>query len=633
VGKRIKQYGTWPSPISAGMLAGKLRLHDVWWDTISETLVWLENRATGSCLVAQQGIDAPRDLTGEDLLIRGQVGYGGGEFTVAAGWAYFAGAGGRLYRVSLQVGDEARARPITPGFGAAASPRVSPDGRWLVFVHTYEGRDALAVVDSAGKHWPRKLAEGSDFYMQPAWHPEGVQLAYITWDHPRMPWEGTELHLAVLKYDHVGMPYIDRDEVIAGDEATAIFQPEFSPDGRLLAYISDQSGYGHLHVYDLAERTHTALTTGAVEHGKPAWVQGMRVYGWTADGRSLFYLKNQHGLYGLWRYDLLAGKEAPITALEDYTHMNHISVSTQSGVVAMIASASKVPPRVISYAPDNRALRIHRRSSPENIPAAQLSTAQPVEWPGHDGETVYGLYYPPASDRFHGEGVPPLIVVVHGGPTSQALAGYEDEAQFFATRGFAVLYVNHRGSTGYGKPYMEKLRGNWGVYDVEDSATGAEYLARLGMVDPARRVIMGGSAGGFTALQSLVVKPGFYTAGVVRYGVANQFMLAQDTHKFEESYNDFLLGPLPQAAELYRERSPLFHADRIVDPLIIFQGTEDKVVPRNQSDSLVESLRARGVPHEYHVYEGEGHGFRKPETTRAYYNSILAFLARHVLYT
>jgi dipeptidyl aminopeptidase/acylaminoacyl peptidase len=212
------------------------------------------------------------------------------------------------------------------------------------------------------------------------------------------------------------------------------------------------------------------------------------------------------------------------------------------------------------------------------------------------------------------------------------MAGYSGDTQFFTSRGFAVLWVNYRGSTGYGKAYMNKLQHNWGLYDVEDSATGAAYLVEQGLADGDKIIIKGGSAGGFTVLQSLIEKPGFYKAGVCLYGVSNQFLLAMETHKFEERYTDSLLGPLPQAADLYRERSPVFQADQIVDPIIVFQGADDVVVLPNQSEAIVASLKRRGVPHEYHLYEGEGHGFRRPETLDHYYTTLLKFLMQYVLY-
>jgi dipeptidyl aminopeptidase/acylaminoacyl peptidase len=212
------------------------------------------------------------------------------------------------------------------------------------------------------------------------------------------------------------------------------------------------------------------------------------------------------------------------------------------------------------------------------------------------------------------------------------VTNYSGAAQFFASRGFAVLDVNYRGSTGYGKAYMNKLLASWGVYDVEDSASGAAHLAKEGLADPTKFVILGGSAGGFTVLQSLIDKQKFYKAGVCLFGVSNQFLLAMETHKFEERYLDSLLGPLPQASDLYRERSPYFHANKIIDPIIVFQGEDDEVVPRNQSDSIVASLRARNVPHEYHVYAGEGHGWRKPETIEDYYTKVVKFLQQYVVF-
>lgn len=648
--KQVRQYGTWSSPISAQSLAGTLRLNDVQWDTTSDYLVWHEGRGAQGVLVAQCYPQAPRDLTTSELNVRALVGYGGGDFTVSHGHAYFAGPGGRLYKQGLEAGTP---RPITPSFGEAAAPRVSPNGRWLAYVHTYEHHDGLAVVDTDGQQWPRKLAFGTDFVMQPAWHPDGKMIAYIAWDHPLMPWDGTQLRLVTLEYDGESTPHAVSNETIAGNKTIAIFQPEFSPDGRYLAYVSDQTGWGQLCVYDLVEQTHTVLTTEEAEHGEPAWIQGVRTYGWLPDSKQIVFLRNEHAFYSLWRYDLQTGTATRQPVLDEYTALMQVAASPRHNTVALVASSSTIPARVVSHeiegmhvppvlagesgsmqviVGDSPSATIHRRSGTESIPTAQLAQAQTISWTGHDGELSHGLYYPPTSDGFEGTDKPPLIVYVHGGPTSHTPATYNGTAQFFATRGFAVLVTNYRGSTGYGKAYMNKLRGAWGIYDVEDSATGATHLAQQGLADPSKFVILGGSAGGFTVLQSLVEKPGFYKAGVCLYGVANQFGLAADTHKFEERYLDSMLGPLPEAADVYHARSPLFHADKIVDPIIVFQGADDKVVPQNQSDSIVASLKARGIPHEYHVYAGEGHGWRKPETIEHYYNTVMKFLTQYVVY-
>ncbi|MDE2951839.1 MAG: S9 family peptidase [Chloroflexota bacterium] len=620
-------FGTWSSPITGKAIASGISLRDVQWNDAGDTLLWWENRGKTGVLLAKTGADAPRDLTDLSLNVAGRVGYGGGAFTVGAGHAYFV-AEGRLYKQVLAGGAP---RAITPEYGSFASPAVSGDGRWLVYVHSYEHIDGLALVDSDGSIFPRKLAYGTDFLMQPVWHPAGGQIAYIAWNHPQMPWNGSELRLIRLADDGGGIPYADEIVTLTGDRDTAIFQPQFSPDGRYLSYVSDATGWGQIYLYDLEARAHVRLTETEAEHATPAWAQGLRMVGWRGDSRSLFYLENDRGFFSLRTYHLESREDRLVTGLEQYTHLEQLATAGDSDSVAMIASSSSIPPRVITLDRGAR-LSIQRRSQTENLPSGRLSPAQRISWKGDDGADVHGLFYEPVMQEDMPAGKPPLIVNVHGGPTSQRTAEYYSEVQFFTTRGYAVLQVNHRGSTGYGKAYMDMHRGNWGLYDVIDSISGVNHLAAAGQIDRCKTVIMGGSAGGFTVLQSLVEHPGFYKAGICSYGVSNQFGLLMDTHKFEERYTYWLLGELPEAADLYRQRSPLFHADKIVDPLIVFQGADDVVVPQDQSDLIVASLKRRGIPHEYHLYEGEGHGWRRPDTIAAYYSAIERFLLQHVIY-
>ena len=622
-----RAYGTWESAIDGASIASGVSLRDVQWNDSDDTVVWWESRGKLGVLLAQTGVDAPRDLTDRRLNVSGRVGYGGGAFTVGGGKVVFA-AEGRLYSQSLAGG---AARAITPKFGNYASPALSADGRWLACAHNYEGLDGIILVDADGEAFPRKLAYGTDFVMQPTWHPSGDQLAFIAWNHPQMPWNGSELRIAALATEASGSPYAQNILTLTGDAETAIFQPEFSPDGRYLAYISDASGWSQLCVYDLEAQAHRQLTAVEAEHGTPAWAQGLRTYGWSGEGDSLVCIENSRGFSSLIRVDVESGKSAGIAGWEAYSDLEQVAVSPRSGAVAAIASSSLIPPRIVSIDRQGRALT-HRRRGAENLPVDEQSPAQAITWTCDDGEQAHGLFYPPALKDEMPVGAPPLIVNVHGGPTSQRRAGYYSEAQFFTTRGYAVLQVNHRGSTGYGKAYMNRHRGNWGVYDVTDSIAGVKHLAEAGQVDREKAVIMGGSAGGFTVLQSLVRHPGFYRAGICSYGVSNQFGLLMDTHKFEERYTYWLLGELPDAAEVYRERSPIFHADKIVDPIIVFQGADDVVVPQDQSDTIVASLRRRGIPHEYHLFEGEGHGWRMPETIETYYSKIERFLLQHVIY-
>lgn len=624
--RRSLPYGLWPSPISPARMASGLSLSSPTWDGDGRTLLWLEGRSGHGVLVTQgAGEAAARDLTAGHS-VRARVGYGGGDFTVHSGIAYYA-AEGRLWRQPLAGG---QARPITPAFGQPAAPTVSPDGRQVAFVHSYERQDVIALVDSDGRNWPRRLVAGEDFYMQPAWHPDGRRLAYICWNHPHMPWDGTWLRMVDVESGDV--------QTLAGGEPgdPAILQPTFSPDGRLLAYASDATGWWNVYVRDLATGATRQLThdADAEAGGRTAWAQGLRTLAFAADGQSIFYLRDHQGSSALWRAAATGGEPQRVP-IADYNSFGDLAAAATGGRLAVVASSPARPACVLAVdapATDRPRVTVMRRSAPETVPAGDLAAPQSISWPTEGGSTVHGLYYPPTSPDCTSPGRPPVIVRVHGGPTGATMAGYSAPAQFFATRGYAVLEVNYRGSSGYGRAYRDALRGNWGVYDVEDAMSGARHLAERGLCDPEKCVVMGGSAGGYTVLRALSTHPGFFKAGVCLYGVSNLFTLAAETHKFEERYLDSMIGPLPEASAVYRERSPIFAADRIVDPIAVYQGEEDVVVPRNQADTIVESLERRGVPYIYEVYPGEGHGWRKAETVEAFYRSVEAFLRQWVIF-
>jgi dipeptidyl aminopeptidase/acylaminoacyl peptidase len=628
----IRPYGLWDSPISPRSLSTDKRLSDVQWDSDGQTLVWLEGRSDRGVLVAQSlDGDAPRDLTSE-LSVRAEVGYGGGDFAVHRGNVYFAvHKQGRLYRLPLAGG---AATPITPAFGKAAAPVVSHDGRFVAYVHHDEQQiDRVAVVDTQGHCWPQVLTSGHDFYMQPRFSPDGKWFCWIAWDHPNMPWDGTLLYLAEVVQQGDNLPRLASPRVVAGGSDVAIFQPEFTPDGKSLVFVSDETGFGRIAVLDLANGKQRWLTPDGVEYFRPAWQQGARCYTISSDSRSVLGARNDQGVDRLERIGLQDGSHQPLEPLAGYTDVSQIGAAAHGNRLALVASAPRIPPRVIAYDLANNTARIAARAAGEMTPVAALAECQPISWKTAGGEAAYGLFYAPHSDRFASQsGKPPLLVLVHGGPTGQAKAAWNPMAQFFATRGYAVLSVNYRGSTGYGRQYMLRLRGNWGVCDVEDCVSGARHLADAGAIDSARTVIVGGSAGGFTVLQTMVTQPDAFAAGVSMYGVANQFSLAADTHKFEARYLDTMLGPLPEAAAVYRARSPIYHAAAIKRPLAVFQGDIDLVVPREQSDSIVEALKRNGTPHVYHVYEGEGHGWRKTETIVHFYQAVEDFLQKFVLF-
>jgi len=626
-----RPYGHWESPITPAALAGGIRLRGPSWDSDGRTLGWFEGRGDRGVAVAAsaEGEDI-RDLSG-DFLVRAGVGYGGGDFVLAGGHAWFVDHDSqRIYRAPPGDGS---ARPVTPAFGESSSPAVSPDGRWVAYVHSYEDRDVVAIAAADGRGWPQHLASGRDFYMQPVWSPAGDRVAWVEWDHPNMPWDGSEVRVAELAFPEGALPVAARSERVAGGPEEAVLQPAFSPDGAALYYVSDATGWGHLNRHDLASGETRALTSGDCEYGAPAWGQGVSVFAVLPSGR-LVATRQRAGFARLVVIDPDAGGEPRELDLPDtFASFENPVASPTEERLAVIASGPAAAPRLlaIDLASEPPQVTTVRLSESRAFPPDALSRPEPVSWTNADGGEVHGLYYPPASERFVGEGPPPLAVFVHGGPTDHVDAGWRPQIQFLASRGYAVLAVNYRGSSGSGREAMLALRGQWGVADVEDCRSGAAAMAARGLADGDRLAILGGSAGGYTVLRSLTVHPGFYRAGVCFYGISNLFTLASDTHKFEARYLDSLVGPLPEAAARYRERSPIFHAGDIVDALALFQGSEDRVVPRDQSDSLAESLRARGVRHEYHVYDGEGHGWRKRETIDAFYTAIERFLREHLV--
>ncbi|MBW2735761.1 MAG: S9 family peptidase, partial [Deltaproteobacteria bacterium] len=428
-------------------------------------------------------------------------------------------------------------------------------------------------------------------------------------------------------------------QLIVGDTETAIFQPLFSPDGRHLAYVSNESGFSQLYLRELRSGTSRQLTTGEAEYGLPAWVQGMKTFGFSSDGQRLYALEHRNAQVRMMIIEIESGEVHAAPGLEEYTHLAALTPSeTMPNQVAMVASSARVPPRVVLFEGNagtqkgTQKTSVIRRSSSETLDPKGLSAPEPVSWHAQDGQEVYGLLYRPVESSYQGDGLPPAVVAIHGGPTGQAVDGYDPRTQFFTTRGYVYLQVNYRGSSGYGRAYQRALDGKWGLLDVEDALAAHTYLWQHKIADAQRIVIMGGSAGGYTVLATLVEHPGVFAAGLCLYGISNLFSLVADTHKFEAYYLDRLIGELPQDAETYRQRSPIFRAERIADPVAIFQGSEDTAVPPSQAEEIVASLRRRGVCHEYFLYEGEGHGWRRPETIIRHYHDVENFLRQVVIF-
>lgn len=620
VEKSIRPYGLWPSPVTASMLAGQTRFEDVQWLPDGSGLVWLENRGGAGQLVLLTG-GARRELLVEHSA-RGGVGYGGGEFCAGRGAVFFAEKNGSLYRRDLPHGQPLR---LTPAWGGLASPVVSPDGSQVLFVYSDGREDVLALVDAGGEEWPQKLARGADFYMQPAWSPTGTAIAWIEWDHPNMPWDSTRLMFGQL----AGKPLrLQSVRLIAGEGGETVVQPQFSLDGRYLSYIISRGEWEALEVLELATGQRQTWLEGEFNLSTPAWTQGEHTHGWSASGEEIYILTNSAGKASLCAVDAQGSCRSIPTG--DYTWLRQLSVSPTGSGLAVIASSPVAADQIIRW--DGQRWQVAAYSDAGMLAPADLPRPVAVEWETAGSGKVYGLYSAPANSRFEGQGAPPLIVSVHGGPTSQSVMDYPRSAHYFTSRGYAWLEVNYRGSSGYGRSYRDALRGQWGKFDAEDAVSGAQAMAARGLADGQRMAIYGGSAGGFTVLNTLIHYPGVFKAGIALYPVSNLFTLGMETHKFEQHYNDSLLGTLPEAAERYREYSPVFHAGRIKDPLAIFHGNEDRAVPISQSHEIVERLKAAGVPYLFQVYAGEGHGFRKPETLLDLYPRIEKFLLENVLF-
>jgi dipeptidyl aminopeptidase/acylaminoacyl peptidase len=603
-------FGLWPSPISAALVAAgaspltQLALGGA----DGGDIFWLAGRASeaGRNTLLRQRWSSVDELTPAPLNVRTRVHeYGGGAYAVAGDTVYFSHfADNRVY---VRRGD-AEPQPLTrAGTQRHADFVVDQHRQRLVGVrelHPAEGHahpvNALCAIAEDGAE--TVLAEGHDFFAAPRLSPDGRSLAWLSWDHPRMPWQGTELWLAAVRDDGA----LDAPRLVAGGASESVCQPEWSPDG-VLHFVSDRSGWWNL--YRLRGGAVEALCPMQAEFACPHWTFGVSMYGFrSADEIVCTYIEN--GVSRLAR--LLAGSAKLEPIANPYQEIRELRVGP--GFVALLGGGPTIALELARIDFANGELEVLARSIAAPPPDAYLSVPESVSYPSSGGRTAHAFFYPPRNADCHGEPatLPPLIVIIHGGPTSMASNTLKLATQFWTSRGFGVLDVNYGGSSGFGRAYRDALRGQWGVVDVDDCLAGARHLVERGLADPERLIIRGGSAGGYTTLCALTFHD-LFKAGASYYGVSDLKGLDQDSHKFESHYNEYLIAPAPRAEALYLERSPVHHTGRLKRPMIFFQGLDDKVVPPQQSVLMVEALKARGVPVAYVEIEGEGHGFRKAE--------------------
>jgi dipeptidyl aminopeptidase/acylaminoacyl peptidase len=582
-------FGSWSSPIAAAAVArAGVRLGE---PELGEdgSAWWLERRPleSGRTAIVRNG----DDVTPPEFNVRTRVHeYGGGAWLLHGDTVFFSHWDDqRLYR--LDPGGSPV--PITPeGPYRFADGRALPDGTAIVCVRETHGdgepvNEVVRVPVDGGA--PEPIASGRDFYAAPRPSPDGRALCWLCWDHPNMPWDGCELWVG--------------ERRVAGGPDESIWQPDWSPAGEL-HWVSDRTGWWNLYSEG------GQLTDERAELGMPQWQFGGATYAFLEDGAIACIRVDR----AVARLHLLRGGRLEDVALP-YTSFGYPCLRARGERLIFVAASPEQEPAVISWTETEGASEL-RRASDEPLDRALVSIPRAIEFESAGGRTAHAFYYPPASPTFEGpaDERPPLIVQIHGGPTAHAAPELDPATIFWTSRGVGVVDVNYGGSTGFGREYRNLLRGAWGIVDVEDCIAAARHLAAADDVDGRRLAIHGGSAGGYTTLCALAFHPDAFAAGTSYYGVADAATLARDTHKFESRYLDRLIGPWPEAEELYRERSPIHFADRIRAPVLLLQGLEDEVVPPAQAEEMAAALRNNGVPHAILMFEGEQHGFRRAET-------------------
>jgi len=610
-------YGSWPSPLSAARVtAGALRLDNIQLD--GEDVYWIEGRASegGRNVIVTRSPDGViTDITPPAFNVRSRVHeYGGGAYTVHEGTIYFSNfSDQRIYR--QQPGQAPVAITDTGPF--YADYRVDTFRSRLIAVREthQEGSEAkndLVAIGTPTGGPDQLLVEGADFYSDPIVSPDGKFLAWLQWHHPNMPWDGTELWVAAFNADGSA----GSREKIAGGASESIFQPEWASDSSLY-FVSDRTGWWNLYRWRgvAIEPVHAM----DAEFGKPQWTFSMVTYA-VVDANRLAVTYTEGGRWKLALINVnlpsFTPVELPIEPLE--------SIKANPNGIYFIGGSPTEPTAIMVYQAGHH--RVIRASVTETIQRGWISVSEAVTFKAGERD-VHAFYYPPTNPEVAaaaGGETPPLLVITHGGPTGATTDVLDPKIQFWTSRGFAVLDVNYSGSTGYGRPYRDRLRTQWGIVDVEDVVAGAKAMVADGKADPARLIIRGGSAGGYTTLAALTFHDTFQS-GASYYGISDLEVLQMDTHKFESRYNDSLIGPYPEAREVYRARSPIHFTDRLACPIILFQGLDDKVVPPNQSEMMAEAVRKKGLKVKYVTFAGEQHGFRKAENIIRSLEEELAF--------
>jgi dipeptidyl aminopeptidase/acylaminoacyl peptidase len=588
------------------------------WSPDGTRLGWIESfAARADILVASADGKLPPTVVTPDIAVTGVGAYGGGAWCWGSdAELVYAAFDGRLVAVAVDGGTPR----VLSASGRASAPWA---GGGVVFFSLDEG-DAchIARVDLDGSTWPARVSSGGDF----AWDPwaSGSSVAWVEWDLPSMPFDESRILLAPADGTSEARP-------IAGGGAVSVGQPRFSPDGTRLAYVSDATGWWNVWVADADGAHARPLVEEPHDHASPTWSPGQRSFAWSPDGSSIAICRNEHGFGRLIAVPVPASgrKAAAGKDLRKLAKGWHHSLDWGVHGIVATRTGARTPPAITVVDPESGARRVLARGAPAGI---ERNAVEPeaVTWRSGTA-TVHGLLYRPHASALGSDTAPPMLVLVHGGPSDQATVEWQARVAYYVDRGWAVLRPDHRGSTGFGREYVQSLRERWGELDVADTAAGIRAAGKRGWCDSDRIAIMGGSAGGLTTLLVCALHGSLVKAGVSAFGVTNLFDLAETTHRLESRYIDWLVGELPAEADRYRDRSPVTHAAEIRVPLLVLQGDADNVVPPAQAQDVVEAVRGAGGTVDHHVYAGEGHGWRLPETMTDELERVHAFLERWVL--
>jgi dipeptidyl aminopeptidase/acylaminoacyl peptidase len=622
--KKVESYGCWRSPITSELIvAGTIGLGGVAID--GQDIYWLEGRPSegGRNVLVRRTLDRQiNDVTPAPFNVRTRIHeYGGGSFLVVDRVIYFSNfADGRIYKQTSDSEPQALTEESKRCYGDLILDRNRSRLICVCEDHSQDNSEPENTIVSIDLNSGAVsiLVSGDDFYSSPRLSPDGSWLAFISWNHPNMPWDETKLSLAKINTDGS----LGETECVAGGKNESVCEPKWSPEGNLY-FSSDRTGWWNLYHRARTGKVEPIYTMEA-EFTYPHWVFGLSNYDFASESQIICsYTQN-----GSWHLASLNTETKQLTKIDlPYTDISSIQV--RGDRLVCLAGSSIEPTAAIAMNIETFDIEILKRSSNLDIDPNYLSQPQAVTFPTENGLTAHAWYYPPQNRDYtapEGE-LPPLLVKSHGGPTSAASTSFNLRVQYWTSRGFAYLDVNYGGSTGYGRQYRQRLENNWGIVDVDDCINAAQYLVDNQQADPNRLAISGGSAGGYTTLAALTFRDTF-KAGASYYGVSDLEALVRDTHKFESRYLDKLVGVYPEEKAIYDARSPIYFTDRLTCPVAFFQGLEDKVVLPNQAEMMVEALKAKGLPVAYVAFAGEQHGFRRAENIKRALDGEFYFYSR-----